>query len=48
MVFNIEKCKLMEFRKSGHSKLSSMELRMSESKSVLNFTNSEKDLRVTF
>jgi hypothetical protein len=48
MMFNVEKCKVMEFSKSGHSKLSSMELRMGESRSVLNFTDSEKDLGVTF
>ena len=51
MMFNVEKCKVMEFgttSKSGHSKLSSTELRMGESRSVLNFKNSEKDLGVTF
>ncbi len=48
MMFNVEKRKVMEFSKSGHSRLSSMELRMGESRSVLNFTNSEKDLGVTF
>ncbi len=46
MFFNVEKCKVMEFNKSGHSKLSGTELRMGESRSVLNFTSSEKDLGV--
>ena len=48
MMFNVEKCKVMEFSKSGHSKLSSTELRKGEYRSVLNFTNSEKDLGVAF
>jgi len=47
-MFNVEKFKVMEFSKSGHSKLSNMELSMGKSRSVLNFTNSEKDLGVTF
>ena len=41
MMFNVEKCKEMEFSKSGNSKLSSTELRMDKSRSVVNLTNSE-------
>jgi len=48
MMFNVEKCKVMEFSKSGHSKFSSTELSMGKSRSVLNFTNSEKVLGVAF
>jgi hypothetical protein len=41
MMFNVKKCKVMEFSKSDHSKVSSTELRMGKFRSVLNFNQAQ-------
>ncbi|RNA04965.1 RNA-directed DNA polymerase from mobile element jockey-like, partial [Brachionus plicatilis] len=48
MLFNIEKCKVMECSRSGQTKYSDKDLCMGVTRSVLNQTSTEKDLGVTF
>ena len=47
MLFNIDKCKVMEFSKSGHSLYHDIELTMGAQQRALDHIDSEKDLGVT-